>query len=531
MGPPPPRLGSFRYHFEQRSKERLPLLSSLKDVDWGNFDLEDDGGGRRCFRRARDGISWIWGRVAAMAVAGWEMARSDPRNLVFAAKMGLALAVISLLIFLKEPLPDLSSHSVWAILTVVVVFEFSIGKLLPFSSPSSIGAFDLMLRVDSGLVSSDIDDNLYRLGGSTQLSGEKLPGLSQVLGRYLNRVEYERVPSKILTYQASDDPLYSGYRAAVESKAQEDALFGFAIWEPPHGRYKMFKYPWKSYVKVSGALRHCAFMVMTLHGCILSEIQVKCFLVLFKSIDSTFRVDRGRLDVPIAPSFVLDLGYRTMAPLERRQVFRSELQRVGIEGTKVLQELGHRVKTMTKINSSEILLEVHDAAEELQRKIDRRSYLLVNSELWEIGRRPEVGVEAVDPINTVDTRPVQIGIKSPSEAVLDNRSLHLSRSWDVHSAGTGCEPILKQQISWPVRPSFSIDDAPLEEESRTYESASALSLATFSSLLIEFVARLQNVVNAFEELSEEAKFKEPADEPGTDSAPGLWTRIKKFFGF
>ncbi|XP_058732330.1 aluminum-activated malate transporter 9-like [Vicia villosa] len=520
-------------------------------------------------------------RVANMA---YEMGRADPRKIIFAAKMALALILISLLIFLKEPFKDMTRHSVWAILTVVVVFEFSIGatlskgfnrglgtlsagglavgmgelsalagdweevivifntfvvgfcatyaKLYPSLKPYEYGFRVFLITycyiTVSGYHTGEFLDTsvsrflLIALGAAVSLgvnvciypiwAGEDLhnlvtknfmgvaTSLEGVVNHYLNCVEYEKVPSKILTYQAAaEDPVYSGYRSAVESTSNEESLLGFAVWEPPHGRYKSLKYPWKNYVKVSGALRHCAFMVMAMHGCILSEIQ---------------------------------------APAEKRQVFKNELKRVGSEGAKVLRELGNKVKKMEKLGRGDLLYEVHEAAEALQQKIDKKSYLLVNSELWEIGSRPreETDENHSKGLFDMDEDRKFLEYKSLSEAVLDLRSIEVQNNWDGETttninnssvpASIANENMCmkQQQQSWPAHVYYKPDAKAKVEESKTLESASSLSLTTFTSLLIEFVARLQNLVDSFEELGEKANFKDPL-EPVVVTSAGFWSRL------
>lgn len=263
----------------------------------------------------------------------------------------------------------------------------------------------------------------------------------------------------------------------------------------------MFNYPWRDYVKVSGALRHCAFMVMAMHGCILSEIQ---------------------------------------APFELRRVFRNEIQRVGSEGAHVLRELANKVEKMEKLSPGDILHEVHRAAEELQMMIDLKSYLLVNSANWEDGRRPK---EFEDPnalLEGKDNEHKQTVIHSLSELSLNVRSASTLRQFDPHNPNVSINPsvgtwgsngeMFKDQVTWPSRLSILGDAILNEREVRTYESASALSFATFTSLLMEFVARLQNIVNSFEELSKKAKFQEPTDPLLSKEMDSFWTRLLRSIG-
>ncbi|XP_049394182.1 aluminum-activated malate transporter 4-like [Solanum stenotomum] len=567
-------LGSLKQSFHETSKERLLLLRK------GYSDLSVGGGGgsftgnENFLERIRYRVSEYCNNVKQAASKAVKMGRSDPRKIIFSAKVGFALALVSILIFFKKPIPYIGSHSIWAILTVVVVFEFSIGATLNKGFNRALGTFSagglalgiaelslmaggfreilivisvfiagfcatymklfpplkeyeygfrvFLLTYCIVLVSGTSDfvktavSRLLLIGVGAAVclvinicifpiwAGEDLhklvvknfkgvaTSLEGCVNDYLQCLEYDRIPSKILLYQASDDPIYSGYRTAVESTSQEASLLAFAVWEPPHGRYRMLNYPWGEYTRVSGALRHCAFMIMAMHGCILSEIQ---------------------------------------AASELRRTFMKEIRRVGTEGAKVIRLLGEKVEKMEKLSPGDPLKDVHEAAEDLQLLIDQKSYLLVNAENWESSKRPKKFEDPERLQELKDNEPKPMVINSLSEATLHLRSAHTLKHMDTLNPNVSVNfstsqwgssaDVFAQQTMWPSRLSLIGDVILNEREVRTFESASTLSLSTFTSLLIEFVARLQNLLHAFQELSEKAKFKESVDATDTKEATTL----------
>lgn len=57
-----------------------------------------------------------------------KVGKDDPRRLMHSAKVGLALTTVSLLYYFKPLYKGFGQSGMWAILTVVVVFEFTVGK-------------------------------------------------------------------------------------------------------------------------------------------------------------------------------------------------------------------------------------------------------------------------------------------------------------------------------------------------------------------------------------------------------------------
>jgi hypothetical protein len=67
-------------------------------------------------------------RAAGVARAAWRIGADDPRKLAHGFKMALALTLCSVFYYV-QPLYAFTGHNaMWAVLTVVVVFEYTVGK-------------------------------------------------------------------------------------------------------------------------------------------------------------------------------------------------------------------------------------------------------------------------------------------------------------------------------------------------------------------------------------------------------------------
>ena len=60
----------------------------------------------------------------------WSVGREDPRRVTHAFKVGLSLTLVSLLYLLDPLYNGFGQSAIWAVMTVVVVLEFTAGQLL-----------------------------------------------------------------------------------------------------------------------------------------------------------------------------------------------------------------------------------------------------------------------------------------------------------------------------------------------------------------------------------------------------------------
>lgn len=66
--------------------------------------------------------------VLAFGEKFWRMGADDPRKVIHGVKVGVALSLVSLFYYTRPFYDEFGSNTMWAVMTVIVVFEYTVGE-------------------------------------------------------------------------------------------------------------------------------------------------------------------------------------------------------------------------------------------------------------------------------------------------------------------------------------------------------------------------------------------------------------------
>lgn len=95
------------------------------------------------------GLKGLILRIWSFIDKAWKLAVAEPRKVIHGLKVGLCISVVSLFYYMRPLYDGVGGNAMWAIMTVVVVFEPTIGKqasyIYTLSDLSVHGLFSLQV--------------------------------------------------------------------------------------------------------------------------------------------------------------------------------------------------------------------------------------------------------------------------------------------------------------------------------------------------------------------------------------------------
>lgn len=83
----------------------------------------------------------LFANIVGIAKQFKKIGKDDPRRVIHSLKVGLSLTLVSLFYYFQPLYNGFGVSTMWAIMTVVVVFEFSVGTLYASSDSFYVMAY------------------------------------------------------------------------------------------------------------------------------------------------------------------------------------------------------------------------------------------------------------------------------------------------------------------------------------------------------------------------------------------------------
>ncbi|XP_024042156.1 aluminum-activated malate transporter 12 isoform X2 [Citrus sinensis] len=437
----------------------------------------------------------------------WKVGREDPRRVIHAFKVGLSLTLVSLLYLMGPLFKGIGENAIWAVMTVVVVLEFTAGATFCKGLNRGLGTllagslaflFEYIANESGHIFRAVFIGSAVFLVGAAATYMRFIPYIkknydygvviflltfnlitvSSYRAENVLRIAHDRFytiaigcgiclfMSLIIFPNWSGEDLHNSTVAKFEGLAKsieacvneyfndsaEEALY--ASWEPRHSRH-CYRFPWQQYVKLGAILRQFGYTVVALHGCLLTEIQT---------------------------------------PRSVRALFKDPCIRLANEVSKALMELANSIKSRRHCSPEVLSDHLHEALQDLNTAIKSQPRLFLGSNSSQSSNL--LALAAAHARQQKEHGVSLSSFKTDTSALLEWKSKRASSERSKEAE----RKVLRPQLS-----KIAITGLEFSE---------ALPFAAFASLLVEIVARLDNVIEEVEELGRIACFKE--FNPGDD---------------
>ncbi|KAL0730867.1 hypothetical protein Bca4012_026961 [Brassica carinata] len=357
------------------SKEEAGKLEWRIGVDNGTTErlVPTSGRSKRIFL-------WLKGFVKKVIVERmtkfmrntWRIGADDPAKVVHCLKVGLALSLVSIFYYMRPLYDGVGGNAMWAIMTVVVVFESTVGAtfskcvnrvvativagtlgiavhwvatqsgkaeifvtacsvfLFAFTATYSRFVPSFKSRFDYGAVIFILTFSLVSVGGSQlhRLVQHNFLKLADSLDGCV--AEYFKMKDMSTNEDEETKMKLQRFKCVLNSKGTEEAMANLARWEPAHGCFN-FRHPWQQYVKIGAAMRRCAYCLENLSIC---------------------------------------MNYETEAPDQVKNHFGEACMKLSSASSKILRELADMIKNTRKSSKMDYLVfDMNSAVQELQEAL------------------------------------------------------------------------------------------------------------------------------------------------------------------
>ncbi|KAM7254116.1 hypothetical protein ACFE04_031798 [Oxalis oulophora] len=451
----------------------------------------------------------------------WQVGKDDPRRVIHAFKVGTSLTLVSLLYLMDVSFKGIGQSAIWAVMTVVVVLEFTAGATLCKGLNRGLGT--LLAGSLAFFIEYIANDTGHIFRAVFIGSSVFFVGFASTYVRFIPKIKKNYDYGVLIFLLTFNLITVSSYRVENVMKIAHERFYTIAIGCAVCLAMSLFIFPnWSGEELHKNTVAKLEGLARSIEACIneyFNAVENETTTTESTEDETIYKgykavLDSKSIDEMLAShasweprhwrhckypwkqyvkvgAVLRQFGYSVVAlhgclqteiqtPKSVRRMFKSPCTRLASEVTKALIELANSIKNHRHCSPEILSDHLHEALQDLNTAIKSQPRLFLGSRSHHSRKMLALAAAHAQKQNEV----------SISSVKTDSSALH---DWKYKRSHHEKETkVLRPQLS----------------KIASLEFSEALPFAAFASLLVEIVARLDNVIEEVEELGSIACFKE-----------------------